>query len=130
MWPLCLFTVAYKRSRSARLETSPWTAVTLLPSWFTAASRFALTAAGDEDVGAFRNEALCRSKTDAAVASGDDCYFSFQAYPWFLLLPVLKTEVTQSRMVIRTSPSGQWYLRSDSLMPRSLMLACLTSIRP
>src|SRR5216683_1427369 len=37
MWPFCCFTVAYNRSRSARFETSPCTAVTLLPICFTAA---------------------------------------------------------------------------------------------
>jgi len=37
-----------------------------------------LPAPGDEDVRAFRNKALCRSETDSAIASGDDCYFSFQ----------------------------------------------------
>ncbi len=38
----------------------------------------ALTAAGDEDVRALRNEVLRRSETDSAIASRDDCYFSFQ----------------------------------------------------
>src|SRR5580693_5610389 len=38
MCPFCCFTVAYKRSRSARFETSPCTAEMFLPICFTAAS--------------------------------------------------------------------------------------------
>ena len=38
----------------------------------------ALTAAGDEDVCTLRNQAFRRSETDSAIASRDDCYFSFQ----------------------------------------------------
>jgi len=34
--------------------------------------------ARDKDVRALRDEALCGSKTDSAIASGDDCYLSFQ----------------------------------------------------
>ena len=38
---------------------------------------FALTTAGDKDVSALGNEALCRGETDAAIASRDHGYFSF-----------------------------------------------------
>src|SRR5713226_2421447 len=37
-----------------------------------------VTATGDEDVRAFRDEPLCSGEADSAVASGDDRDFSFQ----------------------------------------------------
>jgi len=37
-----------------------------------------LTATGDEDVRAFRDEPLCRGEADSAVASSHDRDFSFQ----------------------------------------------------
>jgi hypothetical protein len=40
--------------------------------------RSLVTAARDKDVRALRNETLCRCETDSAIASGDDCYLSFQ----------------------------------------------------
>ena len=38
--------------------------------------KFRLTAAGDEDIGAFRDESFCRGQADAAAAAGDEGDFS------------------------------------------------------
>ena len=47
--------------------------------------RLRLTAPGDEDVGAFLHELLRRRETDAAVATRDECDFSFKLAHVFLL---------------------------------------------
>src|SRR5262249_42712970 len=47
--------------------------------------RLGLTAPGDEDVGAFLHELLRRRETDAAVATRDECDFSFELAHVFLL---------------------------------------------
>src|SRR5262245_43237563 len=76
--PFSRLICAKRRSRSPRFDTSPWTPVTLLSISSTAAAVSGLTAPGDEDVGAFLHELLRRREPDAAVATRNECDFSFK----------------------------------------------------
>src|SRR5258706_9259934 len=78
--PFCSLMVAKRRSRSARFETSPRTAVTLPPTSFTAASSFRLATARDEDVCAFRNEAFGCGKAKTTAATGDEGDFTREIF--------------------------------------------------
>src|SRR5258707_2219567 len=80
---------AKRRSRSARLDTSPCTPVTFLPISFTAAPQLRLPPARDEDVCAFIHKLLRGRKANTAIAPGNECGLSFQLFHGFLL-PLIK----------------------------------------
>src|SRR5262249_37391982 len=63
--------------------------------------RLGLTAPGDEDVGAFLHEPLRRRETDAAVATRDECDFSFK----FAHVVLLGCQAKALRCLVMNSPS-------------------------
>ena len=53
----------------------------VFPDFFHCRSKLAVTATGDENVGAFACEPLCRRQPDAAIATGDERDLSFELTP-------------------------------------------------
>src|SRR5882724_8475570 len=83
--PFSCLICAKRRSRSPAFDTSPCTPVTFLSELLYRRSQFRFTATADEDVRAFVHKLLRRRQTDAAVATSDDCNFSFKPIHVFLL---------------------------------------------
>jgi hypothetical protein len=77
--PVSRFICAKSRSRSPGFDTSPWTLVTfLVPDLLYRRGQLRITAPGYENVRAFVHKLLRRDKTNAAIATGNECNFPFK----------------------------------------------------
>src|SRR5262249_184650 len=83
--PFLPFDLCEEAIEAAELRPVSLDANHISPDLLHRRGQLGLTAPGDEDVGAFLHELLRRRETDAAVATRDECNFSFKLAHVFLL---------------------------------------------